>query len=145
MNLRKDHYWFEVGPLLASDSPNSRSAPDCVYAVSGSSVGRSLVCGRPQHCERAPWLSRSGRPAGGLRLAQVRSNRPKLSASPIKVWVCKLFPVVDMYNRSFSLKVLLLERAANVEKIQHCTVDHLARGSMKNAANCASSCELQDT
>lgn len=25
------------------------------------------------------------------------------------------------------------------------TVDHLARGSMKNAANCASTCELQDT
>jgi hypothetical protein len=24
-------------------------------------------------------------------------------------------------------------------------VDHLARGSMKNAANCASTCELQDT
>jgi len=23
--------------------------------------------------------------------------------------------------------------------------DHLARGSMKNAANCASTCELQDT
>lgn len=30
-----------------------------------------------------------------------------------------------------------------VEK-QYCTVDHLARGSMKNAANCASECELQD-
>lgn len=30
-------------------------------------------------------------------------------------------------------------------KIQHYTVDHLARGSMKNAANCASECELQDT
>ena len=28
---------------------------------------------------------------------------------------------------------------------QHCAVDHLARGSMKNAANCASECELQDT
>ena len=28
--------------------------------------------------------------------------------------------------------------------IQHCTVDHLARGSMKNAANCASECKLQD-
>ena len=30
-------------------------------------------------------------------------------------------------------------------EIQHYTVDHLARGSMKNAANCASECELQDT
>lgn len=29
-------------------------------------------------------------------------------------------------------------------KWQHCTVDHLARGSMKNAANCVSECELQD-
>ena len=29
--------------------------------------------------------------------------------------------------------------------IQHCTVDHLARGSMKNAVNCVSECELQDT
>lgn len=29
--------------------------------------------------------------------------------------------------------------------IQPWTVDHLARGSMKNAANCASTCELQDT
>ena len=29
--------------------------------------------------------------------------------------------------------------------IQLVTVDHLARGSMKNAAKCASACELQDT
>ena len=30
-------------------------------------------------------------------------------------------------------------------KKSHYTVDHLAWGSMKNAANCASECELQDT
>ena len=31
------------------------------------------------------------------------------------------------------------------EKTQHYTVDHLARGSMKNGANSVMPCELQDT
>lgn len=30
-------------------------------------------------------------------------------------------------------------------QIQHYTVDHLARGSMKNGANSVTQCELQDT
>ena len=30
-------------------------------------------------------------------------------------------------------------------KTQHYTVDHLARGSMKNGANSVTQCELQDT
>ena len=53
------------------------------------------------------------------------------------VWSCEtFFPYCLLKKRTFWSTHF-------VEK-QYCTVDHLARGSMKNAANCASECELQD-
>ena len=40
----------------------------------------------------------------------------------------------------------LLKRPRDLKKLEQLlTVDHLARGSMKTAANCVSKCELQDT
>ena len=52
-------------------------------------------------------------------------------------------PSDGMSNNQPFIQCLVLKHY-NVLKKQHCTVDHLARGSMKNAANCESECELQD-
>ena len=52
-------------------------------------------------------------------------------------------PVMGCENFNCLFPYVVLKSTATV-KISHFTVDHLARGSMKNAANCASECELQD-
>ena len=56
-------------------------------------------------------------------------------------------PLVEIILNRCLLSDLPLKRQNEIERErkQHCAVDHLARGSMKNAANCVSECELQDT
>ena len=58
---------------------------------------------------------------------------------------CRLIPpVVNGSHVKFSNRDRA-RKGKDSNPIQLCAVDHLARRSMKNAANCVSECELQDT
>ena len=48
-------------------------------------------------------------------------------------------------THTFALLTKSLWTSVRESKTQHYTVDHLARGSMKNGANSVMPCELQDT
>ena len=62
-------------------------------------------------------------------------------ASPPTRVLCS--PLMGMWKTVLSYEKLTSRKAGN--QIQHHTVDHLARGSMKNGANSVTQCELQDT
>lgn len=69
-------------------------------------------------------------------------KKPLLLFPPFRVE----FLITVSFLIFFSFCSSFLRRRTDIESERpRCTVDHLARGSMKNAANCASECELQDT
>ena len=72
---------------------------------------------------------------------------PTVQRAPASARVCDLPPVGMCSQPLFCSPLLRSDLWTQVweSKTQHYTVDHLARGSMKNGANSVMPCELQDT
>ena len=148
MNLRKDHCRCEAKLLFQRDT-NLSGLP--AHLCLGRSRTPGLACPRGSHGSSVP--ARPSRPCpDGSRLASGRGE-PLKESPPCSRRELKLepFPALGCEKLNGVLPFLFsqLRRFGSdnqrKERKQHCTVDHLARGSMKNAANCASECELQDT
>ena len=135
MNLRKDHYRilsfiqrdFEkfsgsklwVGGLSAADLTSFSARPRPIF-------------GLPHHAQRSAFR--------WVRLCLLKVLRPSKSFV-----FFALPPREELLKKILSFEKLrpILVNCFDKKKSYY-TVDHLARGSMKNAANCASECELQD-
>ena len=139
MNLRKDHYRLHCASSTLR-SKKSRVAPlrEPSWAASPSGGGLYAESGL-QSCQGSGACRRPAVPVQWLLLKELRWTLRVLEPSPCwDVDNCVLFWIHFESQES-------RESSESKDEIQHCTVDHLARGSMKNAANCASECELQDT
>ena len=71
---------------------------------------------------------------------------PTVQRAPASARVRDLPPRWEVQlTHAFALLAKSLWTSVRESKTQHYTVDHLARGSMKNGANSVMPCELQDT
>ena len=99
-------------------------------------LGRVCVCESSKIARGTDPLSPEERAGGEIRLVSPRGR----GRQPRDV----MTKTVNCYFTNPGVPELREGRRLR-QNAQHYAVDHLARGSMKNAANCVSECELQDT
>ncbi len=163
MNLRKDHYRLLVYFQTRDKPPLGTRTPESVLGVLARlpALATSLA-GRPDLLSAV--VSRDGPRLSRYRTPFTDPPGPVSGRRKGELWdVCERFkepsprpgfvisPMLGCAADTFLLCLSLVERdtvsgrRSENEKTQHYTVDHLARGSMKNGANSVMPCELQDT
>lgn len=146
MNLRKDHYRFSWS-FHALWKRNKLRVRDFGRALGPRA--RLLLAtngGADLGAVKAPWIPPAGPGVGcGAPLQQPLENIDRRKDPRPSPGFIPRAPRVGMCEKLLCCIFLTCALKRDKLKKQHCTVDHLARGSMKNAANCASECELQDT
>ncbi len=159
MNLRKDHYRLLVPPDLQipRKNPSGRAGPLKRVCLLGARArlpllerrrpeGTDLTVGLLVATALFEVLYPFRLPPGGRVVGYLlnSSKSPRLETGfdlPMSGFCSRDLPLCEV-----SLHVAdSLDLRSENEKTQHYTVDHLARGSMKNGANSVMPCELQDT
>ena len=144
MNLRKDHYRFSKSWYFAIQNSREFSFEGNSGAAGLSAGGRTLlrtvsselICSTRFVFAGGPWL--------WVRCTVDRTmvTNPLKDLRPCLGFFVALPPREELSTFLFFVKQANFGQLLLYE--QYYTVDHLARGSMKNAANCVSECELQD-
>ena len=154
MNLRKDHYRLLVFTDLLQLKP-PRVSGRAAFGPLVRALELRLACRRSQRL-RLTARSHVGRLGeDGPRLPRYRTPFERLlelwdvqrfKRAPASARVRDLPPRWEVQlTHAFALLTKSLWTSVRESKTQHYTVDHLARGSMKNGANSVMPCELQDT
>ena len=153
MNLRKDHYRLLVFTDLLQLKP-PRVSGRAAFGPLVRALELRLACRRSQRL-RLTARSHVGRLGeDGPRLPRYRTpfefarvvGCPTVQRAPASARVRDLPPRWEVQlTHAFALLAKSLWTSVRESKTQHYTVDHLARGSMKNGANSVMPCELQDT
>ena len=153
MNLRKDHYRLLVFTDLLQLKP-PRVSGRAAFGPLVRALELRLACRRSQRL-RLTARSHVGRLGeDGPRLPRYRTpfefarvvGCPTVQRAPASARVRDLPPRWEVQlTHAFALLTKSLWTSVRESKTQHYTVDHLARGSMKNGANSVMPCELQDT
>ena len=153
MNLRKDHYRLLVFTDLLQLKP-PRVSGRAAFGPLVRALELRLACRRSQRL-RLTARSHVGRLGeDGPRLPRYRTpfefarvvGCPTVQRAPASARVRDLPPRWEVQlTHTFALLTKSLWTSVRESKTQHYTVDHLARGSMKNGANSVMPCELQDT
>ena len=107
-----------------------RNGPYGLLPVCSGLLRCVLQCRNPSGslCSPAAWCFRCSALHRDTQLHKYLRLNTKFDCAP---------PVMGCENFNCMFPYVVLKGTATV-KISHFTVDHLARGSMKNAANCAS-------
>ncbi len=145
MNLRKDHYRFSSlggrsetktsGALLclATSACLLMSARSAIWALAAIWLLKTRPTARTEVLCASVVPPVKGAEGDNTALKSLASGSG-----------CCSPPLVDSCGKRLQSQTFQASVPWKTQ-IQHYTVDHLARGSMKNGANSVTQCELQDT
>ena len=154
MNLRKDHYRLLVfTDLLQLKPPRVSGRAAFGSLVRALELRLACRCSQRLRLTARSHVGRLGE--DGPRLPRYRTPFERL----LELWDVQRFKELPprpgfvispprwevQLTHAFALLTKSLWTSVRESKTQHYTVDHLARGSMKNGANSVMPCELQDT